>query len=196
MPVGPANGRVGAQRRALTTPSTAPASKARWRDAWIWVCKREASAGILTPIPNRFLFGLRAVFFLRISIRKRARGRRVLPARPAFRNSGMRHDQRWRERRRPDSLGSLAGQDTGVVSRHRWFTDCDIDTDRDGGKERRLVDALAARCCAIDAWTERALTEQPGRKGRPKRAMDPGGQPDAIFASPPSWPRDRDRSSR
>jgi hypothetical protein len=31
------------------------------------------------------------------------------------RDSDMRHDQRWRERPRLDGLGSLAGQDTGVV---------------------------------------------------------------------------------
>ena len=36
MPEGPAVGRVEAKRRALTTPSTAPPSNARWCDAWIW----------------------------------------------------------------------------------------------------------------------------------------------------------------
>jgi hypothetical protein len=42
MPAGPATGRVEAKRRALTTLSTAPASKARWCDAWDLACKRDA----------------------------------------------------------------------------------------------------------------------------------------------------------
>lgn len=54
-------------------------------------------------------------FFRRMATRKRAPGRRVLPARPARRDSDMRHHQRWRERPRLGGLGSLAGQDTGVV---------------------------------------------------------------------------------
>ncbi len=45
MPEGPATGRVEATRRALTTPSPAPASKTRWCDAWIWVRKRDAPSG-------------------------------------------------------------------------------------------------------------------------------------------------------
>ncbi|MCA1560666.1 MAG: hypothetical protein LC753_05235 [Acidobacteria bacterium] len=52
---------------------------------------------------------------------------------------------------RLDGLGSLVGQDSGVDSRHRWFTDCDTGTDSDGGKERRLDDASAAKCCDRNA---------------------------------------------
>jgi len=52
MPEGPAGGRVEAERRALTTPSTAPASRTRWRDAWICVCNRDASAGNTFDAPE------------------------------------------------------------------------------------------------------------------------------------------------
>ena len=52
MPEGPADGRVEAERRALTTPSTAPASRTRWRDAWICVCNRDASAGNTFDAPE------------------------------------------------------------------------------------------------------------------------------------------------
>jgi hypothetical protein len=115
MPAGPAAGRVEAQRRALTTPSTAPASKSRRCDAWIWVFERDASAENTCVVPERSLLGFLAILFLRISTRTSARGRRVPPAPRARRDSDMRHDQRWRERPRLDGLGSLAGQDTGVV---------------------------------------------------------------------------------
>src|SRR6516164_2313057 len=98
MPAGPADGRVEAQRRALTTPSTAPVSRARWSDAWIWVCKRGAAGGKRSAYLKRFLFGLRVEFFLRISTRRRARGRRVRLAHSLRGNGDVRHDQRWRER--------------------------------------------------------------------------------------------------
>jgi hypothetical protein len=53
MPAGPAAGRVEAQRRALTTPSTAPASESRWCDAWIWVFEQDASAGNTCVVPEQ-----------------------------------------------------------------------------------------------------------------------------------------------
>jgi len=116
MPECPARGRVEAERRALTTPSTAAASRARWSGDWISACNRAASAGnTLDMYRKRFLFGLRAVFFLRISTRTRAHQRRVRPAHSLRGNGDLRHHQRWRERPHLDSLGSLAGQDTGVV---------------------------------------------------------------------------------
>ena len=43
MPEGPAIGRVEAKRRALTTPSTAPASKTRWCDGKIWIAEPRRS---------------------------------------------------------------------------------------------------------------------------------------------------------
>jgi hypothetical protein len=46
---------------------------------------------------------------------RRARGRRVFPARTLRADSDMRDHQRWRERPRLDGLGSLARQDSGVV---------------------------------------------------------------------------------
>ncbi len=64
---------------------------------------------------NRFLFDSSAALFRQIWTQRRARGRRVRPARTVHADSDMRHDQRWRERPRLDGLGSLAGQDSGVV---------------------------------------------------------------------------------
>jgi hypothetical protein len=52
MPAGPAAGRVEAERRALTTLSTAAASRTRWCDAWIWVCNPDASAGNTLEAPE------------------------------------------------------------------------------------------------------------------------------------------------
>jgi hypothetical protein len=53
MPAGPAcQRRVEAERRALTTPSTAPASQPRWCDVWIWVCNSDASAGNTFDAPD------------------------------------------------------------------------------------------------------------------------------------------------
>jgi hypothetical protein len=115
MPAGPAAGRVEAERRALTTPSTAPASRTRWGSAWIWVRNLDASAGNTFAVPKKFLCGSRAVFFRRKSLRRRGHGRRVHPAHSMRGHGDVRHDQRWRERPRLDDLGSLAGQDTGVV---------------------------------------------------------------------------------
>ena len=45
MPEGPATGRVEAQRRALTTPSPAPASKTRWCDGTISMQERDVPSG-------------------------------------------------------------------------------------------------------------------------------------------------------
>jgi len=73
------------------------------------------SPGIHSAHPKRILCGSRTVFFLRMSTLRRAHGRRVRPAHSLRGNGDVRHDQRWRERPRLDGLGSLAGQDTGVV---------------------------------------------------------------------------------
>jgi hypothetical protein len=59
MPEGPAAGRVEAKRRALTTPSTAPASNARWFGSGIWIRKGGApfreTLGASEPISVRFI---------------------------------------------------------------------------------------------------------------------------------------------
>ena len=115
MPAGPAAGRDEAERRALTTPSTAPASRTRWGGAWIWVRNPDASAGNTFAVPKKFPCGSRAVFFRRRSLRRRAHGRRVHPAHSMRGHGDVRHGHRWRERPRLDDLGSLAGQDSGVV---------------------------------------------------------------------------------
>jgi hypothetical protein len=115
MPEGPATGRVEAKRRALTTPSPAPALKTRWCDGKIWIQERDVPSGKTWERANRFLFDSSAALFRRISTRRRARGRRVRPPRPVRADSDRQHDQRWRERPPLDGLGSLAGQDSGVV---------------------------------------------------------------------------------
>ena len=59
MPEGPAIGRVEAKRRALTTPSTAPPSRARWCDRKIWIQERNVASGKTRnapePISARFV---------------------------------------------------------------------------------------------------------------------------------------------
>jgi hypothetical protein len=115
MPEGPATGRGEAKQRALTTPSTAPASKTRCCDGKIWIQERDVPPGNTSrpriQIRGRFV----VASFPRISTRRRARGRRVRPAQTVRADSDMQHDQRWRERPRLDGLGSLAGQDGGGV---------------------------------------------------------------------------------
>ena len=69
-------------------------------------------------------------------------------------------------------------------------------TNDDGGTERRLGCSSAARRGNTGACTECAFTEPPGVRERPGRVPRPGGQADAIFASPPSWPTHPGPSSR
>lgn len=71
--------------------------------------------GIHSPYPKNFLCSSPAKFFLRMSPRRRAHRRRVRPAHSLRGHGDVRHDQRRRERPCLDGLGSLAGQDTGVV---------------------------------------------------------------------------------
>jgi hypothetical protein len=65
MPAGPAAGRVEAQRRALTTTSTAPASESRWCDDWIWIWKDDVSAGKTCDAHNRILLRFVGRFLLK-----------------------------------------------------------------------------------------------------------------------------------
>jgi hypothetical protein len=53
MPEGPAGGRVEAKRRALTTPSAAPAWKERWCGSKICIRKHDAFSGNLRTRANR-----------------------------------------------------------------------------------------------------------------------------------------------
>jgi hypothetical protein len=116
MPAGPAVGRVEAQRRALTTPSTARASKTRWCQARIPACRMRRSSGKRghTSGPD-----LRADHGLRCPGEP---GHDHVNAGGAFvrhvvttHHDENGHDQRWRERPRRGALGPPAGQDTGVV---------------------------------------------------------------------------------
>jgi hypothetical protein len=115
MPAGPADGRVEAERRALTTPSMAPASRARWSDDWISACNREASARNTFVVYREI-----SVWFASRILLANLDANRCTPAARSSctftgRNDDLRHNQRLRERPRLDSLGSLAEQDTGVV---------------------------------------------------------------------------------
>jgi hypothetical protein len=116
MPARPASGRVEAQRRALTTPSTAPASKTRWCRAPKLTRQRRRSSGkdgnagrpdrrpdhtLLSPDKLAHAHVLAGGAFVQ----------HVL----STHGSDKGHDQRWRERPRRDALGPPAGQDTGVV---------------------------------------------------------------------------------
>ena len=116
MPAGPAFGRVEAKRRALTTPSTARASKARWCQTRNPACRMRRSSGkdghasgpnlradheLLCPGEHRHDHVHAGGAFVRhvVSTHDGDRG----------------HDQRWRERPRRGALGPPAGQDSGVV---------------------------------------------------------------------------------
>jgi hypothetical protein len=116
MPEGPAVGRVEAKRRALTTPSTAPASKTRWCRAPKLTCQRRRSSGkdgnaggpdrrpdhaLLSPDKLTHVHVLAGGAFVQ----------HVLSTHDSDRG----HDQRWRERPRRGTLGPPTGQDTGVV---------------------------------------------------------------------------------
>ena len=111
-------------------------------------------------------------------------------------DSDMRHDQRWRERPRLDGLGSLARQDSGVVHAIVGSATATRAPAVTAAQSAASMVVLAASRCDRDACTRFALMELPGVRERPERASKPGGQPDAIFAWPPSWPRHRGPSCR
>lgn len=116
MPEGPALGRVEAKRRALTTPSTARASKARWCQARIPACRIRRSSG---------KHGHASGPDLRVDHRLLCPGElghddvhaggAFVPHVWSTHDSDRGHDQRWRERPRRGALGPPAVQDTGVV---------------------------------------------------------------------------------
>ena len=115
MPEGPATGRVEAKRRALTTSSTALASSARWWRGSISTRNGDVFCGrtglVREPIAARAAGPL-----LRSQLgTNMAAGWRDCPARSGHADTDTRHDQRWRERPRPGTLGSGAGHNSGVV---------------------------------------------------------------------------------
>ena len=117
-----------------------------------------------------------------------ARGRRLLPAQTGCTNSDTRHGRRWRERPRLRGPGATLRAGHWGRSRHRWFSDCDSGSGGGGGTQRRLDVVLAASCCDRDACTRFAVMGLPGVRECLERLSKVGGQPDAIFASPLSWP--------
>ncbi len=147
MPEGPATGRVEAKRRALTTPSTAPASSARWWRGSIWIRdRRRVLPENSGSCANRFLRNTRPLL-PRIWTRTRARGRRDSPARTGRADSDTRHDQRWRERPRLGGLGSGAGQDSGVVHAIVGSPTATPTPTETAAKSAASIVAAAARCC-------------------------------------------------
>ena len=115
MPEGPAVGRVEAERRALTMPSTAPASNARWWNVRNrprhWDISPKKTHDACQPIAVRFVDRL----FPCIRRTNVHVGGAFLPHNYSTKTTVTGHDQRWRERPRLDGLGSPSGQDTGVV---------------------------------------------------------------------------------
>jgi hypothetical protein len=116
MPAGPATGRVEAKRRALTTPSTAPASSARSRQGSIQVhdfilFPPKKGAHSQTDCDAR-----RQPTSAVASMHEQMHaGGAISPARTGLADSDTRHDERWRERPRQGALGSGAGHGGGVV---------------------------------------------------------------------------------
>ena len=116
MPGGQASGRVEAKRRALTTPSTAPASKTRWCQARNPTCRMRRSSGKACHASGPNSRGDHELLC------HGELGHDHVHAGGAFvrhvlstHDGDIRHDQRWRERPRRGALGPLAGQDSGVV---------------------------------------------------------------------------------
>jgi len=115
MPEGPAGGRVEAKRRALTTPSPAPASSARWCDEPI------STPTARVPCEQRRLPapGFLAIHRLICSAKSGHEYMHTCGAlirhRSVRSDMDLRHGHRWRERPRLGGLGSLVGQDSGVV---------------------------------------------------------------------------------
>ncbi len=115
MPEGPATGRVGAKRRALTTSSTASASSARWwcssirAPTVVMFCRRTRLAR--EPILAEDI----DTFRCRIWQCGWTRRLRSSPARTGHADSDTGDGQRWRERPRQGALGSGAGHGCGVV---------------------------------------------------------------------------------
>jgi hypothetical protein len=188
MPAGPATGRVEAKRRALTTSSTAPASFARWWRDPIRARDRVRSTEESGSCANRLRRRPLAHFFPRSYARTCARGRRDSPAR-----NGRRH----RHGTRPTMASTTPSGRSGVRcrarrrgrSRHRWCSDSGTGTLRRGGRQRRLVVAGTATCVASSVCRRFVIMDKPEERARPKKASKLGGQPGAIFAWPPVWPR-------
>ena len=196
MPAGPATGRVEAKRRALTMPSTAPASSARWWCSSIWptetACVLQAERG---SCANRFLRNAYPLL-VRIWPRIRAHGRRDLSCTNGLADSDTRHDQRWRERPRQGALGSGAGHGDGVVHAIVGAVTSARALLERGGKQRRLVVAARGNVRRVKRLPAVRAHGQPGVRECPARASKQGGQPDAIFAWPPVWPRRHGPSCR
>ena len=116
MPEGPAGGRIEAKRRALTTPSPAPASSARWCDEPI--CTPTARVSRRTNVCCA-----RPDFWRSIDSFCSAKSGHeymhtcgaLIRHRSVRSDMDLRHGHRWRERPRLGGLGSLVGQDSGVV---------------------------------------------------------------------------------
>ena len=189
MPEGPAIGRVEAKRRALTMPSTAPASSARW-----W-CKLDLAAELAFVLPQnevraRTDFCGRRRWILAVGSGRANvyAGGAIHPARTGRADSDTWHDQRWRERPRQGSLGSGAGHDGGVV--HAIVGAVTSARTPSGESAQNAASLSSTR--QVRRFTQLLAVRahrQPGVRESLESASKPGGQPDAIFAWPPVWPR-------
>ena len=137
---------------------------------------------------NRLLFDSWAAFVpANLDTKTCMRAARLSCTTCARGQSDMRHDQRWRERPVSTARGSLAGQDRGLV--HAIV----------GSATATPAAAAAAAQCATSMTRSRQVAAMEtlhtvhghratGVRECLERVSKPGGQPDAIFASPPSWP--------
>ena len=175
MPEGPAIGRVEAKRRALTMPSTAPASSARWWHRPIRARDRILFRRRIGPMREPIATRVAAHFCPRIYARTCAHGQRDSPARTGRADTDTGHDQRWRERPRQGALGSGAGNGGGVghaivgaVTSAQALLDEAADSSASWSRARQRT-SLQAFACGSCSWAtrERERPEKPWKTGGP-----------------------------
>ena len=160
MPEGPAIGRVEAKRRALTTPSTAPASSARWWRGSIRAPNRghvlQKNRLVREPIAAE----VTGTSSLSIWHEHGHAGGAILLHGSGRADSDTRHDQRWRERPRQGALGSGAGHDSGVV--------------------HAIVRAVTSARALLDEAAESAASSSCARQRTPLQAFACGSRSSAT----------------
>jgi len=151
-----------AERRALTTPSTARESNTRWcRRNWYGLCRAVSgnSWPHIVPMRARNLSGW---FSGETRPRAQAGGRHVFPDETGCTDSDTRHGRRWRERPRLQGPGATLTAGHRGRSRHRWLTGRSIGSRTAVGGERRpLNGGFAATYCVGDACAAFAVIASP-----------------------------------
>ena len=198
MPAGPAIGRVEAKRRALTTPSTAPASNARWCRRTIRMRQRarvlrENMAHVRGPIA-RVICRLRC-------LKKHDTTQCTRAARFSCTNCAAQTATRGTTNDGVnDPVSAAWGHAQGRTAGS--FTPSLVAATATRAPGSEAAQSAASMTCSRqvaairDACTRFAVMGLPGVRERLERASKLGGQPDAIFAWPPSWPRRRGPSCR